>query len=245
MFLYGVFEISETRLVQSLLRPGMVFFDVGANIGYYSVIAARLVGSAGAVHAFEPNGAVREALQQNIRLNGLTNVVVHSEAVSDRSGEVTFYESSWAANQGISSMFPGDGRIIQTTVHARTLDEIASSIAPRRIDVIKMDIEGAERLAIQGGARLFQDSAPALIFEASDLSTLSDLLGSFGYHVRKIHYSLDRGLELTATDAPGDNLFAAYEAPNYFAARDPALFDDVVARANRNRSRLFRLLGRI
>jgi FkbM family methyltransferase len=246
MFLYGVFEISETRLIQALLGPGMVFFDVGANIGYYSLIGSRLVGPSGLVHAFEPNAAVRAKLEDNIALNALPNVQVYAEAVSDRRGEVTFYESSWDLNQGISSLLPGDSRSTVTTVASTTLDDLAARLNGRPIDLIKMDIEGAERLAIEGGQALFSGSAaPNLIFEAAEVGPLEELLRSMGYQIRRIQYTLATGLQLQPTDSPVRSLFEAYEAPNYLAAKDPAVFDAAARRANEPRPRLLRLLGRI
>jgi FkbM family methyltransferase len=246
MFLYGVFEISETRLVQALLRPGMVFFDVGANIGYYSLIGSHLVGPTGAVHAFEPNAAVRERLDENIRLNGLTNVQVHVEAVSDRRGEVTFYESSMDDNQGVSSLLPADFRSSGTTVPATTLDDLSAQLGGRAIDLIKMDVEGAEPMAIEGGRNLFSGpAAPHLIFEAREVAPLEQQLGAFGYQIRRIQYTLQTGLELPRPDSPVRSIFEDYEAPNYLAAKDPAVFEAAVQRANERRPRLLRLLGRI
>ena len=82
LFLYGTFEISETRLIQALLRPGMTFLDVGANIGYYTLIGARLVGPSGNVHAFEPHSRIRERLRENVARNDYQNVVIHGDAIA-------------------------------------------------------------------------------------------------------------------------------------------------------------------
>ena len=86
IFLYGTFEISETRLVQAFLRPGMTFLDVGAHIGYYTLIASRLVGDAGRVHSFEPGAATRAHLEANVARNGLGNVEIHAEALAEQTG---------------------------------------------------------------------------------------------------------------------------------------------------------------
>jgi len=198
------------------------------------------------VHAFEPSAGVRAKLDENLRLNALTNVQVHAEAVSDRRGEVTFYESSWELNDGISSLLPGDSRSIVTTVTSTTLDDLGAQLGGRAIDLIKMDIEGAEPFAIEGGRRLFSGpSAPNLIFEAADLAPVERLLVPLGYQIRRIHYTLENGLELPATDSPVRSLFEDYEAPNYFAAKNAAVFEVALRRANERRPRLLRLLGRI
>jgi FkbM family methyltransferase len=246
MFLYGTFEISETRLVQSLLRPGMTFVDVGANIGYYTLMAARLVGTAGAVHAFEPHTPMRRKLEENVRRNGFENVVLHPEALARETGEVTFYATAWDANQGISSILPGAGRAAVRKVPSLTLDDFLAGLGPRPVDLIKMDIEGAEIFAIQGGRRaLSRADAPPVIFEAAELAPVAQELRDLGYKIRRLHYTLENGLDLPDAEAPLESLFDGYEAANYFAAKDEALFDRVVARANTGRSSALRLLGRL
>ncbi len=246
LFLYGTFEISETRLIQSFLRPGMTFVDVGANIGYYTLIAARLVEETGLVHCFEPNDPMRLKLEANIRRNGFGNVVVHGEAVARETGEVSFYASTWDANQGTSSILPGSGRGAMQKVRSVTLDDFVATLAGRRVDLIKMDIEGAEIFAIEGGRRaLGATDAPPLIFEAADLAPVAEALRALGYQIRRLHYTLENGLELPDAEAPLRSLFEDYEAPNYFAAKDEAVFSEAVARASTNRSPLLRFLGRL
>jgi FkbM family methyltransferase len=246
LFLYGTFEISETRLIQALLTPGMTFIDVGANIGYYTVIAARLVGPNGGVHAFEPHPEVRRRLQENVRRNGYGNVVVHAQAMAAETGFVSFYASTVDQNQGISSILPGSGRAQALSVPSITLDEFAASLGGKRIDVIKMDVEGAEPQVIAGGQRtLAGQDAPAIVFEATELGATGKALRTAGYHIRRLHYTLGEGLQLPDASTSFDDIFRDYEAPNYFAAKDEALFDAVIARANGARSPVMRLLGRI
>jgi FkbM family methyltransferase len=198
------------------------------------------------VHAFEPNVRLRDKLQDNVVRNGFANVNVHSEALARESGSVRFFTSTLESNQGISSILPGAGRESVGEVPATSLDDFAARLGTEAIDVIKMDIEGAELQVIAGGSRtLAGEGAPLLIFEAAELEPIADALGRFGYTIRAPHYSLSRGLELRQVGAQGDNLFAAYEAPNYFAAKSSATFDEVVARANGERSSLLQLLGRL
>ena len=246
IFLYGAYEISETRLVQALLGPGMTFLDIGANIGYYTLVAARIVGEMGLVHCFEPNRSMRDLLETNIDRNGLRNVVVHPEAVAQFTGQAEFFASTWDANQGISSLVPGLGREEKQQVPCVTLDEFVAGLAGRRINLIKMDIEGAEPLAIEGGRKtLAAEDAPGLIFEAADLKPVGNLLRPLGYKIRRLHYSLEGGLELPDADEALESLFSTYEAPNYFAAKTETVFDEALTRANARRSPLLQLLGRI
>jgi len=247
IFLYGTFEISETRLVQAFLRPGMTFLDVGAHIGYYTLIAARLVGEAGRVHSFEPGAATRAHLEANVARNHLGNVEIHVQALAEQTGEVGFWPSTLASNQGISSIIAsGDGQAAPVMVPSLSLDDFAASLGGRRIDFLKMDIEGAELQVIRGGQRLLGGAeAPPMIFEAHQLAPVASALRALGYRIRRLHYTLEHGLELPDADARFESLFAAYEAPNYFAAKDEAIFDQVLRRANSSRPRLLRMLGRL
>jgi FkbM family methyltransferase len=246
MFLYGAFEISETRLVQALLGPGMTFVDIGANIGYYTLVAARVVGEMGLVHCFEPNRPMRLRLEENVQRNAFRNVVVHPEAVARFTGQVEFFASTWDANQGISSLLPGSGRGEMQQVPSISYDDFVAGLGTRRVDLIKMDIEGAELLAIEGGRQaLARADAPGLIFEADDLAPVGAVLHALGYKIRRLHYTLQSGLELPDAETPMESLFSSYEAPNYFAAKNESVFDAVLTRANSVRSPLLRLLGRI
>lgn len=245
IFLYGTFELSETRLVQALLRPGMTFVDVGAHIGYYTLIGSRLVGPTGHVHGFEPGGAMGAQLAANVARNRLDNVVIHREALAHQSGEVGFYPSLVAGNQGISSILAGAGRGTPVMVPSLSLDDFAARLGAR-IDLLKMDIEGAELQVIEGGQRTLRASdAPPLIFEAHDLAPVAEALHALGYHIRRLDYSLADGLLLRQPEVPFHGLFDDYEAPNYFAAKDESVFDEALRRAQLKRRTLWRVLGRI
>jgi FkbM family methyltransferase len=246
LFLYGTFEISETRVVQAFLRSGMTFVDVGANIGYYSLVAARLVGPTGCVHSFEPNAEVRHRLEHNIRLNSYDNAVVHAEAMAGHTGEVTFYLSTVEENSGISSIVPGAGLGSAQVVPSVTLDDFVLGLPGRRVDLLKMDIEGAELSVIEGGQRvLASEEAPALLFESFDVSQLLPVLESLGYEIRRLHYTLSTGLELRDPCASQPGLFDAYESPNFFAVKRADIFDEIVRRANSRRAWAWRLFGRL
>jgi FkbM family methyltransferase len=246
LFLYGTFEISETRLIQSLLREGMTFLDIGANIGYYTVIGARLVGPTGKVHCFEPHSEIRTQLEENVARNGYQNVVVHAEAMAERTGTVSFFVSADEQNQGTSSIVRGSGEKVARQVPSVCLDEFVTRLNPPRLDLIKMDIEGAELQVIAGGRRtLAADDAPPIIFEAANLEPIARALSAFGYRIRRHHYTLARGLDLLDPDAVFDDIFKDYEAPNYFAAKNEGVFQAAIAGANADRPAALRLLGRI
>jgi FkbM family methyltransferase len=249
LFLYGTYEICSTRLIQALLRPGMTFVDVGANIGYYTVLARRAVGATGSVYAFEPNPAVFPRLEENLRLNDLLGQVqVRSQAVARASGEIRFYRSTVTDNSGLSSILPGAGRAEEgEVVPCVSLDDfVATFPTGRSIDAMKIDVEGAELEVLAGASALLaRDDAPAIVFETLDVGAVGSFLVPRGYAIRRIHYTMASGLELIEPDAPFHGIFDAYEPPNYFAAKGAAIFDRVIEQSNARQSAALRILGRL
>ena len=249
LFLYGTYEICGTRLLQAFLCPGMTFVDVGANIGYYSLLAARAVGPAGAVHAFEPNEAVRPRLEENIRLNNLLDrVYIRPQAVARTSGESAFYRSVVSDNSGLSSILPGSGRTdVAEMVPCVSLDDFVASLpSTRSIDLIKIDVEGAEAEVLAGGQRVLGgDDAPAIMFESRDVAEIEQVLRPHRYAIRRLHYTLARGLELVEPGPSFHGIFDDYEPPNYFATRDEGLLDRLIQRVRARSSAALRVLGRL
>jgi len=150
LIMHGIFAPGETAALAALLKPGMAFVDVGANIGYFSLLAARAVGPRGRVYAFEPEDENYELLVKNIKANGYENVTPVKQAVSDSAGETTFYLRD--DNLCAHSMVPRTGgkTVIVPTV---TLDEYFKD---KKVDVIKVDVEGAESSVLRGMHALLQ-----------------------------------------------------------------------------------------
>lgn len=154
MLVYGTWEPLESGLFLSLLEKGMRVVDVGANVGYYALLAARAVGHNGKVYAFEPTPRTYNLLCQNIKANGFSNVVTVRKAVADRSGPATLYVDRDCAVNTLSSTLERQGSV---SVEVITLDEyFAESTVP--IDILKMDIEGSEPLALKGMAGILRRS---------------------------------------------------------------------------------------
>ncbi len=245
IYSFGTYEISGTRFLQSLLRPGMSFVDVGANGGYYSLLASRLVGKAGRVDAFEPVPRIRRKLVRNLELNGASNVVVHDEVVADRVGTVGFFISGHHRNDGTGSTIRGASTVEQPVdTPSTTLDQHF----PGPVDLVKIDTEGSEHAVLRGAERLLTSpAAPALLFESYDAGAIASHLESFGYSVRALHYSLRNGLEFYPPSETFHNVFSDYEGVNFVALPpgDPRSFGDL-AEASRARIPLsLRLLARL
>jgi FkbM family methyltransferase len=179
----GTFEIAELSFVRSSVRPGDIFLDVGANGGIFTVIAAKQVGPHGHVYAFEPGSRELEILRRNITLNNLSNVTVVPCAVSDRSGQAQFAISRDGALNSMAQTNRSDQQIQQwVTVHTLALDDFVNEFSIQRVDFIKIDIEGAERLALKGAKKtLASNKQVTVLFEACELNT-----SGFGYSVQDL-----------------------------------------------------------
>lgn len=154
-------EQRQTRLFESLLGPGMVFVDVGAHIGYYTLLGAHRVGPRGRVYAFEPAPANFRALKWNIRQNGISNVIAEPLAVAGRSGRAQFTvsETDSASHSLAGSLASGQKMEVETT----SLDEyFAGNEVP--VDVVKLDAEGAEPEILEGMQQLLARNPAVVLF---------------------------------------------------------------------------------
>jgi len=143
----GTYERHMQRLFRERIRPGATVFDVGANVGFFTLLASKLVGDSGRVHAFEPLPRNLEFLERHIRLNELANVHVGALAIAATSGEAHFRIAPHASMGGLAE--GGDLRVVTAS-----LDDLIASGRAARPDFIKMDIEGAESDALRGAATL-------------------------------------------------------------------------------------------
>ncbi len=161
--LYGQYEAFESELIRSLLSPGDTFVDVGANIGLHTLWASRAVGPGGRVVAFEPDPSNFALLAQNVAWNRCANVELVAKAVCDKPGQLLLYQNE--ENRGKLSLrdLTHSGRAV--AVEATTLDAHLQG-QDRPIGLIKMDIEGAEPLALAGMSKTLDcHSEVALLVE--------------------------------------------------------------------------------
>lgn len=184
----GEQNIDEIVFVQDILRPGMVFFDVGSNQGEYSILAARLVRPAGRVFAFEPVPSIFSMLISNIALNRLGNVSPHNLALGATAGYPLMYEAL-GRNSGLSSLMPlnvaGPVETAQVKVQLSTMDDFVSQNQIAKIDIAKIDVEGGELNVISGGEMAWRRLRPIAIVEVQDRRT-----APWGYEARQIIESL-------------------------------------------------------
>jgi FkbM family methyltransferase len=148
---HATWEADVVRFLGSVVRPGMVAVDVGANIGFLTVLMAKLVGPAGRVHAYEPWPGNLELLHANLWRHTCGNVTVHAAAALHRAGTVSF-ERDAAGDSGARVELDGAGAF---EVDAVTL---ADTVPEPQINVLKIDVEGAEPLVLEGAAPLLARS---------------------------------------------------------------------------------------
>jgi FkbM family methyltransferase len=149
----GIFEPLETELVEREIGEGDVVLDMGANIGYYTLLFARLVGPQGRVFAFEPDPGNFRLLRRNVSLNGYHNAVLVHKAVSDRTGPLRLYVSK--DNKGDHRIYDSQDGRRSVEIEATTLDDALADFEGR-VTFIKMDIQGAEAHALRGMGRLLE-----------------------------------------------------------------------------------------
>jgi FkbM family methyltransferase len=174
IYYQGVSEPETADFVLKFLKPGMVFLDVGAHVGEYTLLAARAVGSIGEVHVFEANPEMCDLLRHNIRLNGLSHVSVNQCAVSDQDGEMEFEvyaEPSVCALKVQSCSAQADARR-RTAVKVLRVPSLRMNQyllrVKRKVDLVKIDVEGAELLVFRGATDLLalpRNQSPTFIFE--------------------------------------------------------------------------------
>jgi len=162
----GYYEEHETKIFKELVKAGMNIIDIGANIGYYTLIAAKLVGESGRVYAFEPDLTNYELLVKNIKINGYANVFPFQKAVSNKNGKAKFFiaEDSFGNHSFSKSNISEKAKF--TEVRTIALDDFfENTIKDTKIDFIKMDIQGAEGLAIEGMKNILRNNNVKIFME--------------------------------------------------------------------------------
>jgi FkbM family methyltransferase len=166
----GFHEFRELLFLHDFLKEDMVLLDVGANVGEYTLFAAKRLLN-GKVISFEPMPTLRGLLDENIRLNNFQNVKVWSYGLSDREGSFPIYTTEDVTNEGLSTFFPSDNlKQRSINVEVKTLDRECENLQLDRLDFIKMDIEGSELKALHGAHNTIKCFRPLIMIEISDVT---------------------------------------------------------------------------
>lgn len=164
-FLFGLYEPGTTSVCKWLVKSGMHVVDIGAHVGYYSLLFSKLVGPSGMVYAFEPHPEIYELLKHNVK--GLKNIVILQKAVSNANGEVEFHFSKRTRSHGL--YVPQEFVIGSTKVEAVCLDDFLGN---KQCDLIKIDVEGAEPLVIEGMGNFITNAERLIIITEHNPSGL-------------------------------------------------------------------------
>jgi FkbM family methyltransferase len=199
-------ERQEVSFILSVLKPGMTFFDVGANAGLFAVSAATNIGG-DRVYAFEPCSSTCEILKQNLRLNRVASVHVAQIALGDSIGE-GILQVNERGKDGLNTLgqasHPDSHVIGQESIQINTLDTFMREQGISQVDVMKVDIEGAELMLFRGAKELLQRAdAPVILYEG-----FGNLTRGFGYHPVEILWLLEScGYALFTLDSDTGEIF--------------------------------------
>ena len=160
-FVFHRYERVTDQHLAGALRPGMVVLDVGAHVGYYTLVAARAVGTSGKVHAFEPCAETLLVLRENVRANGFENVEIHPYAAGSSDSTRVLHVTGSSDSHGL---FPHP---LTETVRMTQVKTVAvGQVVPGPVDLVKVDVEGAEFEVLEGMGDLLSDAdAPVLVVE--------------------------------------------------------------------------------
>lgn len=213
----GIYDLTVAETIWRLLSAGDAALDIGANIGQMALAMAFRVGPKGRVLAFEPHPEIFNALVENIRLNGLTNVQPHRVALSETDGTANLIISAeFASNDGVASL-ETNLRGESVSVITRRLDNICDF---EHVGLLKIDVEGHELSVFKGAQRLLSENRIRhIIYEdhAGYPSAVSSLLEGHGYKIHNIARRLFGPL-LQSPTAPR----VTWEPSNYLATLDSA-----------------------
>lgn len=204
VYMKGEFDPGVFVPLRERLKPGGVFVDVGANVGFYSLLALGAVGAEGVVHAFEIDPRPLRCLKKTLKSAGIKNLLLHEIAVGGIDGVCHLVPRSDAGNSSVQQS--GDGISLPMT----TLDSWRKKFPGRKIDAIKFDIEGGELEALRGAENLLRTERPLVVCEVieesggrkySDPEKIFATLKSFGYRWRWLGGTNDPTIVAEPSDA--------------------------------------------
>lgn len=212
IFWYGYYSRDIVLLLDKILQPGMVMVDVGANIGEITMAAAHRVGPGGRVFAFEPMSSLYARLREHIEANRLGQVTVVKCGLSDQVGSAQLFSASetfhdGTEHQGLGTLYSSTARATPTeTIEIDTLDKFIGGRDLAQVDLIKIDVEGAELPVLKGAGNVLARFRPYLVIEIQHetseqagykASDILEFLEPLGYRF----YTIGRKAKLTALSA--------------------------------------------
>ena len=187
LYYCGEFEPQCVELMKKHIGPGSIVLDVGANIGLYTLEAAKAVGATGRVIAIEASPGHISTIGKSVGLNGFQNVDIISSAVGDVEGMTTLTLPE-GANHGMFTLGSVAGSVTMR-VNAKRIDDILDEQKALSVDFIKMDIEGSELVALKGATQTLKRFRPTILIELNEAALRS--CGTSSFEVKSLLYSMD------------------------------------------------------
>jgi FkbM family methyltransferase len=192
-YVFGTYEPGVVQGLEKLIQPGWTAIDVGANIGYFTLLMANLVGPHGKVIAFEPLAENFKILKENIQLNGHANVVAENLALMSRTERIELRSATPGAITWVASVKIDQNAAVESqSAEAVTLDEYVETNGIAKVDFLKIDVEGAEASVLEGATNVLNKHKPILLIEMHELDRFKDKhpailkLRDHDYHLRSL-----------------------------------------------------------
>ena len=196
----GTYEVPIQKIFAQHLKTGDVFYDIGANVGFFSIIAAKLVGQGGKVYAFEPGSENAKSIRHNGELNNFNQIEVIEKAVSNTSGTGEFLLAKYSGGHALATADAPPDLAGKVTVDLVSIDDLIASGQIEPPNFVKIDVEGAELDVLKGMTQTIKTYQPSVIYEVDDgdraayerkYQELANFFESFNYQVTQTENSYD------------------------------------------------------
>jgi FkbM family methyltransferase len=196
----GTYEIPIQKIFAQHLKAGDTFYDIGANVGFFSIIAAKLVGDTGKVYAFEPGEGNAQSVRHNAELNNFSQIEVIAKAVSDRSGAGQLLLAKYSGGHTLAVADAPPDLAGEVTVDLVSIDDLIAQNKIQPPNFVKVDVEGAELDVLKGMIETIKTYQPTVIYEIDDgdrvvyerkYRALADFFERLNYRVTQIENSYD------------------------------------------------------
>lgn len=202
LFFLNKYEDYETKLVKKIVKSGDTVFDIGANFGWYTIIASKLVGSTGKVYAFEMVPNIVKEFRRNMELNHLEkNITVENIALGEKTGMIKYFysEDQEMGNFQSDILLKGSRTLKEGVATMLSLDDYVRQNMIPKVDFIKCDIDGAEVLFLKGARKTIETKKPTIVVEVNERAQkaqghscreIFEELGPFGYSFFSLRFNL-------------------------------------------------------
>ena len=196
----GTYEVPIQNIFAQHLKAGDVFYDIGANVGFFSIVAAKLVGEGGKVYAFEPGENNANSIRHNAELNNFDRIQMIEKAVSNTSGEGQLLLAKYSGGHALATADAPPDLAGQVTVDLVSIDDLIAAGQIEPPNFVKVDVEGAELDVLKGMTQTIKTYQPTVIYEVDDgdraayerkYQELADFFKSFDYKVTQTENSYD------------------------------------------------------